>query len=110
MTSIVLTDGATNPLTLSVQQYANDAGLLNDIFKALIVAISGDAADVFPLSDGDTHVSSILVADGAPLTLSAAEALSDNGGFGRDRRLPSDCRAANVAANSLHALQQRQAG
>ena len=41
VTSIVLTDGATTPLTLSVQQYANDAGLLNEIKGPYSLAIRG---------------------------------------------------------------------
>ena len=76
VTSVAVTDGATNALTLSVQQYENDAGLLSKITGPYLLSISGIAADVSTALDalnGDTHVSSITLTDGAPLELSAQQ-------------------------------------
>ena len=76
VTSVVVTDGAANALTLSVQQYENDAGLLSKITGPYLLSISGTAADVSTALDAlnsDTHVSSITLTDGAPLALSVQQ-------------------------------------
>ena len=65
--SITLTDGATSPLTLSVEQVLSDTRALNDI-SDYTIAITDTAATVaanIAALNGDLHVTSIAISDTA---------------------------------------------
>jgi hypothetical protein len=87
---IIVTDSATNEVTITAAQAKNDTTTLNELFKAdgttpAHVAVSDTAANIssnLGSLNGNTHVDKIVISDGQPLMLTVSQVVNDTTALG----------------------------
>ncbi len=116
VTKITVTDSATNEVTITASQAANDTAALNELFKAdgttaAKVEVSDTAANIsaaLGALNSNAHVDKIVITDSSnPLTLTAGQVVSDTTALSEIQGSYSIAvtdTAANITAN-LNALQ-----
>jgi len=110
---IVVSDSATNEVTITVAQAASDTTALNELFQAngttpAHVAVSDTAANIsgaFNALNANTHVDKIIVSDSATneVTIAAAQAAADSAALGElflaNGTTPAHVAVSDTAAN-----------